>query len=371
MARATNAIVQTNGNGIEKKEKFSEFITGPQASKLIASAIPDAASKARFIGSIVSAVSATPALQECTPASVLAAGLRGEGEGLILGIGYYIVPYKPNAVFTRSYKGYIQLALAGGDVADMDCVEVREGEYIGRNKRTKRPEFDFSIYETDEEAEKHPIVGYYAYCEKKDGYFRGEYMSLNAVMEHCERYSPKNFNRKNYLRLISGELDKESAERLMDSSAYYKNPEAMFKKTVLRKLLNSGYVTLAASTRLNAIMDEDDETNAVAEALGSFDVVNVDSETGELREQSVGIAPDPAPTHAENPAKAPGTDDKPEGLAAKKRGRPAKQQATEQPAKMEAEAIDADYEEVPTHTDSDVPPDDADAVMADFFGGAF
>ena len=331
MARAQNAIVAANGNGLQKSEKFSDFIVGNGAQALIAKAVPDAASKARFVGSIVSAVAASPALQECSPASVLAAGLRGEGEGLILGIGYYIVPYKPNATFIRSYKGYIQLALSGGDVADMDCVEVREGEYVGRNKRTKRPEFDFSVYATDEEAEKHPIIGYYAYCEKKDGYFRGEYMSLNAVMDHAEKYAPKNFNRKKYMRLVSGELTKEEADKLMESSAYYKSPDEMFKKTVIKKLLNSGYVTLAASTRLNTAIDEDDETNAVAEALGSFDVVAVDPDTGEIQTESVQAAPEPA-------APAPGADEKPEGL--KRKRRTAKEEAP-------AESIEAEYTEVP------------------------
>jgi len=342
MARATNAIVQTNGNGLQQNQKFSDFITGKAAQSLIAKAVPDAASKARFVGSIVSAVSTSQALRECDPASVLAAGLRGEGEGLILGIGYYIVPYKPNAVFIRSYKGYIQLALAGGDVADMDCIEVREGEYKGRNKRTKRPEFDFSVYETDEEAEKHPIIGYYAYCEKKDGYFRGEYMSLGAVMEHAEKYASKNFNKKKYLKLISGEMPKEEADRLMESSAYYKSPDAMFKKTVLRKLLNSGYVTLAASTRLTAAMDEDDESDAIAEALGSFDVVNVDPETGELKSESVQSAPEPAV------ADAPGAEAKPEGL--KKRGR-----------KPVEKAVDVEYEDAPNA------PADAEEVINGFF----
>lgn len=343
MARAQNAIVAQGANGLQKNEKFSDFIASKAAEQLMSRAIPDAASKARFIGSIVAAVAASPALQECNSASILAAGLRGEGEGLILGIGYYIVPYKPTAQFIRSYKGLIQLALSGGDVADMDCVEVREGEYVGRDRRTKRPVFDFSIYETDEEAEKHPIVGYYAYCEKKDGYFRGEYMSVGAIMDHAETYSPKNFNREKYFRLISGEMSKEEADRLRETSAYYKAPDAMFKKTVLRKLLNSGYVTLAASTRVNRAMEEDAESEAVMEAIGSFDVMDVDPNTGEINTQSVQVAPEDA---------APKADEKPEGVKRKK--------------KQEAEApVDVEYQEAsPAPAPSD--PDEA-AVIEGFF----
>jgi len=343
MARAQNAIVAQGVGGIQKNEKFSDFISSKAAQQLMNQAIPDAASKARFVGSIVAAVASTPALQECSSASILAAGLRGEGEGLILGIGYYIVPYKPTAVFIRSYKGLIQLALSGGDVADMDCVEVREGEYIGRNKRTKRPEFDFSVYETDEEAEKHPIVGYYAYCEKKDGYFRGEYMSVGAVMDHAETYAPKNFSREKYYRLMSGEMSKEEADRLRESSAYYKNPDAMFKKTVLRKLLNSGYVTLAASTRVNQAMEEDDSSEAVMDAIGSFDTIEVDQTTGEVKSQSVQVAPEEA---------APKGDEKPAGMKRKKK--------TDADDPTEA-AVDVDYQE------TDATPAQEDDVIGTFF----
>lgn len=343
MARAQNAIVAQGVGGIQKNEKFSDFISSKAAQQLMNQAIPDAASKARFVGSIVAAVASTPALQECSSASILAAGLRGEGEGLILGIGYYIVPYKPTAVFIRSYKGLIQLALSGGDVADMDCVEVREGEYVGRNKRTKRPEFDFSVYETDEEAEKHPIVGYYAYCEKKDGYFRGEYMSVGAVMDHAETYAPKNFSREKYYRLMSGEMSKEEADRLRESSAYYKNPDAMFKKTVLRKLLNSGYVTLAASTRVNQAMEEDDSSEEVMDAIGSFDTIEVDQTTGEVKTQSVQVAPEEA---------APKGDEKPAGMKRKKKA------DADDPTEA---AVDVDYQE------TDAAPAKEDDVIGTFF----
>ena len=351
MARAQNAIVAQGGGGIQKNEKFSDFISSKAAQQLMNQAIPDAASKARFIGSIVAAVASTPALQECSSASILAAGLRGEGEGLILGIGYYIVPYKPTAVFVRSYKGLIQLALTGGDVADMDCVEVREGEYVGRNRRTKRPEFDFSIYETDEEAEKHPVIGYYAYCEKKDGYFRGEYMSVGAVMDHAEQYSPKNFNREKYYKLMSGEMSKEDADRLRESSAYYKSPDAMFKKTVLRKLLNSGYVTLAASTRVNQAMEEDDRNEAVMDAIGSFDVMSVDPNTGEIAEQSIQVAPEDA---------APKGDEKPAGMKRKKKG--------EEEAPVDVEYREAQEAPTPTPAPDAVPASGGeDDVIGSFF----
>lgn len=202
------------------------------------------------------------------------------------------------------------MAMAGGDVADMDCVEIREGEYVGRNRRTKRPEFDFSIYETDAEAEKHPIIGYYAYIEKRDGFFRSEYMSLGTILDHAEQYS-KTFDRTKYRQLISGELSPEEEEKLKRKSPWYSATETMMKKTVIRRLLNSGYVQLRSIGSIEIELAREDEEAKDAEALAAFDVVNVDPGTGEIREQSVQIpaeqeeipAEEQEPSEKEKPAK--------------------------------------------------------------------
>ena len=282
MARMNNSIVSTNS----ENQKFSVAIQGSALQGLIAKATPDAQSAARLTGSLISVVAENSQLQACTPASIVAAALRGEGMGLMLGQGYYVVPYGNTARLQIGYKGLIAMAIAGGDVADMDCVEIREGEYVGRNRRTKRPEFDFSVYATDEEAEQHPIIGYYAYVEKRDGFFRAEYMSIGAILDHAERYS-KTFDRRKYQMLVSGELSRDDAERLMQKSPWYSASETMMKKTVIRKLLNSGYVVLNAVGKMQAALATDDENNDAENALAAFDVVSVDEHTGELRSESV------------------------------------------------------------------------------------
>ena len=266
--------------------KFSVAIRSDALQDLIRKSTPDAQSAARLTGSLISIVSASKELQSCQPHTIVAAALMGEGLGLLLNFGYYVVPYAGSAVFQLGYKGLIQLALAGGDVADMDCVEVREGEFIGRDKRTKRPVFDFSKYETDEEMEKHPIIGYYAYVEKKDGFFRSAYMSLNAILDHAEQYS-QSFDKEKYLSLASGKLSPDDAERLRKKSPWYSATDTMMRKTVIRRLLNSGYVTLRALGQIQEAERMDDESTAAAESLAAFDVVNVDEKTGELREESI------------------------------------------------------------------------------------
>ena len=254
--------------GAEKKPTFSAAVTGNSLQNLIKKSVPDARSAARFTGTLVSVVAQNENLQRCDPATIVAAALRGEGMGLNLGSGYYLVPFGQSCTYMLGYKGLIQLALSGGDVADIDVVEVREGEIVGRDKRTKRLTFDFSVYQDEAEMMNHPVIGYYAYVELKSGYFRYEYMSIADILSHASRYS-KSFNIDTYSKLQSGAFSAEQAERIRSTSPWYSSTETMMKKTVMRRLLNSGFVPLANSAKLREELSEDIQAE-------SGDLINLD-----------------------------------------------------------------------------------------------
>ena len=261
-----------------KKMSFSQVITSDSMQKMIAKSVSDPRAAARFTATLISVVKSSEKLKECEPQSVIAAALRGEGYGLILGHGYSIVPYGSVATFVMQYKGYIQLAMSTGLYADIDCKEIREGEHKGRNRRTGNVEVDFSVYETDEEREQHPVVGYYAYFELKDGYFRADYMSVDAILKHADHYSPA-FSLETYNKFMAGELDEKEAAKLRKASPWYDvsgGQEDMFKKTVLRRILNSGYAPLANEVR--SIISVDDDKGVIPD----LPVVDVDRETGEV-----------------------------------------------------------------------------------------
>lgn len=285
-----NSLVGKDKN----KQTFSVAVTGASLQNLIKKSVPDAASAARFTGSLISAVAASPKLQQCNPATVVAAALRGEGQGLSLGREYHVVPYGDTAAYVIGYRGLISLCIATGEVADMDCIEVREGEYVGRDRRTKRPIFDFSVYETDEEADQHPVVGYMAYVEMKDGYFRSEYMRVGEIIDHARRYS-KSFDYEAYMKLQSGEMTPAEAEKAKASSPWLGSPETMMKKTVVRRLLNSGYVRLANSAALKDALAYDN--SADDGIIPDLDLGGVDASTGEVIETTATVSDSPdAPT---------------------------------------------------------------------------
>ena len=266
--RATNTIVP---QGKKDKPTFSAAITGDALQNLIKKSVPDAKSAARLTGALISAVAASPQLQNCKPATVVAAALKGEGQGLTIGREYYLIPYGDNCGYVISYKGLIALCLAGNDVADIDAIEVREGEIVGRDPRTKRLKFDFSVYPNDEEAAKHPVIGYYAYVETAGGYFRYEYMTVGEIIQHADRYSSA-FDRAKYDRFVSGDCTPQEVEKLMHSSPWYSATDVMMKKTVMRRLLNSGYVRLANSAAINEALSNDADDNLIPDlGLGASD----------------------------------------------------------------------------------------------------
>ena len=192
-----------NMNQLQTKPKFSLAIQSEGYKKLINNTLGDPKRASKFIASISSAVAVNPSLQKCDAGSILAAALLGEALNLSpspqLG-QYYLVPYdkkekingkwvvvSSNAQFQMGYKGYIQLAIRSGQYKDIDVIEIHEGEYLGRDKLTGKHKFDF--IDDEVERENKPIIGYLAYFEYLNGFYKSLYWTKEKMMKHAEEYS--------------------------------------------------------------------------------------------------------------------------------------------------------------------------------------
>lgn len=277
--KTTTTLTNKNND----KKPFSAVISGEGAQKLIRASLKDEASVKRFTGTLISVVNASEQLRNCDPGSIISAALRGEGAGLIYGQGYYVVPYGTSATYITSYKGWCQLAIATGLYADIDCIEVREGERRGRDKRTGKPIIDMSVYETDEERETHPIIGYKAYFELKDGYYREEYWTVDKILQHADRYSQA-FSRNLYSRWQNGgDLTDKEQRTVTSGSPWYTSFDRMAKKTVLKSLLTSGFAPLTNEVK-SLLSNEPESGEAVLPDFGD-DVIpdyTVVESTGEV-----------------------------------------------------------------------------------------
>lgn len=284
--KANNQMVQRGGS---EKISFSSAITSKSMQDMIAKAVPDSKAAARLTGTLLSVVNASPQLQQCEPTTIVSAALRGEGMGLILGHGYYVVPFNQTATYILGYKGLISLAMATGYYAEIDSIDVREGEMRGINRRTCKPNIDFSVYSSMEERETKKVIGYYAYFELKDGTFRYEYWSVDRLLQHANHYS-KAFSLESYGKMIRGELSPAEVEKLRRGSPWYDvggSQDNMFKKTVLRQLLNSGYAPL--SNEVRSILRSDSDDPVIAAPVD----VTVNDDTGEVFETTGVVVREP------------------------------------------------------------------------------
>lgn len=184
----------------------------------------------RFISSIVSAVQATPALQECTNSSILSAALLGESLNLSpspqLG-QYYMVPYDnrskgaKEAQFQLGYKGYIQLATRSSQYKKLNVLSIKEGELIRFDPLNE--EIEVNLIQDDEQREAAPTIGYYAMFEYTNGFRKAMYWSRAKMEAHAKKYSP------GY---------KRDLEKGTSWTFWAKDFDAMAYKTMFRQLIS-------------------------------------------------------------------------------------------------------------------------------------
>ena len=254
---------------IAQKPKFSVAIRTDGYKNLINNTLGDPERAKRFVAAISSAVATNQALQECDAGTILSGGLLGESLNLSpspqLG-QYYLVPFNDKksggkkAQFILGYKGYIQLALRSGQYSDLDVMEIREGEYLGKDCTTGKPKFKF--IEDDEIRENLPVIGYMAFFEYLNGFKKVLYWSKQKVIIHADKYSPA-FSAKTYEKYIAGEIPNNELWKY--SSHWYQNFDDMAKKTMLRQLISrwgvmSTQMQTALETDSNVVtLDENNE----------------------------------------------------------------------------------------------------------------
>lgn len=239
----------------------------------IQKALPSVITPERFTRMVLSALSATPKLAECSPQSFLAAMMTAAQLGVepntALGQAY-LLPYRNHGQmecqFQLGYKGLIDLAYRSGEVSVIQAHTVYENDVFEYELG-----MDPKLRHVPAKADRGEAVAYYAMFKTKDGGYGFEVMSVDDVQRHAQRYS------KSY---GSG------------SSPWRSNFDEMAKKTVLKRALK--YAPLKSDFVRGVAQDEtikaelSDEMYAVPdetvfEAEGEeIDSTAVDAETGEV-----------------------------------------------------------------------------------------
>lgn len=239
----------------------------------IKKALPSVITPERFTRMVLSALSSTPKLAECSPQSFLAAMMTAAQLGVepntALGQAY-LLPYRNHGQmecqFQLGYKGLIDLAYRSGEVSVIQAHTVYENDVFEYELG-----MDPKLRHVPAKSDRGEAVAYYAMFKTKDGGYGFEVMSVDDVQRHAQRYS------KSY---GSG------------TSPWRSNFDEMAKKTVLKRALKyaplkSDFVRGVAQdeTIKSELSDEmyavPDETvfEAEGEEIGS---TAVDTETGEV-----------------------------------------------------------------------------------------
>ena len=239
----------------------------------IKKALPSVITPERFTRMVLSALSSTPKLAECSPQSFLAAMMTAAQLGVepntALGQAY-LLPYRNHGQmecqFQLGYKGLIELAYRSGEVSVIQAHTVYENDVFEYELG-----MDPKLRHVPAKADRGEAVAYYAMFKTKDGGYGFEVMSVDDVQRHAQRYS------KSY---GSG------------SSPWRSNFDEMAKKTVLKRALK--YAPLKSDFVRGVAQDEtikaelSDEMYAVPdetvfEAEGEeVSSTAVDTETGEV-----------------------------------------------------------------------------------------
>ena len=239
----------------------------------IKKALPSVITPERFTRMVLSALSSTPKLAECSPQSFLAAMMTAAQLGVepntALGQAY-LLPYRNHGQmecqFQLGYKGLIDLAYRSGEVSVIQAHTVYENDVFEYELG-----MDPKLRHVPAKADRGEAVAYYAMFKTKDGGYGFEVMSVDDVQRHAQRYS------KSY---GSG------------TSPWRSNFDEMAKKTVLKRALK--YAPLKSDFVRGVAQDEtikaelSDEMYAVPdetvfEAEGEeIDSTSVDTETGEV-----------------------------------------------------------------------------------------
>lgn len=301
----SNSLTTASGNA---KMTFSQAIQTEGYQNLINSTLKDPKRVNRFVTAVVSAVSTNPTLQKCDAKSILSAALQGESLELspspALG-EYALVPYgvKWNSELNdyESYKaqfqvmtnGRVQLAMRTGLYEDLDVIEIREGEYKGKDKRTGKPIIDF--IEDDDLRETKAIVGYYAYFKLLNGFFKSIYLSKAKVIDHATKYS-KSFNAKIFEKVQNGEKLNGWKEERQAETPWIQHFDTMAKNLALRTVLKNAPKSIEmrsaeeyeekSTNEANLAMLTATQTQAENDFFGGEETKLeniVDEETGEIK----------------------------------------------------------------------------------------
>lgn len=254
-------------NAPSVKAKFEEML-GKRASQ--------------FMTSITSVVGNNTLLQKADVNSIIMGAATAASMDLPLNpnLGYAaLVPFNSKegcfAQLQIQVKGWVELFLRSGQCQNIICETVYEGQLVKKNKFTGEYVFDEDAKKSDK------VVGYMAYFRLSNGFEKYEYMTVEEVKAHAQKFSQT--YRKNigpWKEMFEQMAQKSVLKRLLTKWApksIEMQQMAMFDQAVIKGDINDmGNAQTVYADNPNNKVEE-----AVAEEIQES-TETIDTETGEV-----------------------------------------------------------------------------------------
>lgn len=248
----------------------------------------------QFMTSITSVVQNNSLLQKADVNSIVMGSAIAASMDLPLNanLGYAaLVPFNSKdgcfAQLQVMVKGWTELFLRSGQCKSIICETVYEGQLVKKNKFTGEYTFDEDAKKSDK------IIGFMAYFKLTNGFEKYDYMTIEEVKAHAQRFS------QTYRK---------------GTGIWRDHFEAMGQKTVLKRLLTK-YAPKSIEMQQMAIFDQsivngtiDNMENATPNyADNAKETKSVDVE--DFEEAEIVEEPKEEPKAVEQPVAQPQTDD--------------------------------------------------------------
>lgn len=291
---AETAVVKQPSQKAVAVKKFQAVMNNSYYQTLLQNTLKE--NKGTFTTSLMELATSDEKLLQCAPNALMAEALKAASLHLPLNkqLGQcYILPFKNHGVMTPTLvvgtKGYLQLAMRTGKYETINSDVVYEGELKGYDKVTGN--LDLSGVRTS-----NVPIGYFAYMKMKNGFSKLLYMSLDEVCLYAKQYSPTvKFSDKATPASLKELALKQAASGASDGVGWYSNFESMALKTVLRRLLSKwGELSIENNDILNIDEAPSAEQQRDEEFAEAKEVIEVDTETGEIKQTADENSEDPA-----------------------------------------------------------------------------
>jgi len=276
----------------ERFEKMKAMVLSAKSLEAISNALPEHLNAKKMARVVITAITRSPKLLDCTSASIMQAVLEASSLGLmpdgVLGHGY-IIPFKDTAVFIPGYRGMLDMARRSGEIAWVQARPVYEND-------------DFSYTYGMEPSLQHTaaravgkkpgeLIAVYAVAKFKIGEHQFEVMHKDEIED---------------IRRQSRAGDKKDAP-------WHTHYEPMAIKSVIRRLckylpMNPEYQMMVTRDEyhdagvLGTVIEVDPDTGEVTEPASAGSMLDMFS--GQLEDQPapIGDVPFGGPETAEEPA---------------------------------------------------------------------